>query len=110
MNVLQSLFSFRSARTVQQLTVEIAGRSWPRIWQRVAHRAPQMTTAEARGYVRAHSASVVQELVAAALRSRPSLPASLADVLVERVTDLVLAQSAAEIQRMRRAVPLRRAA
>lgn len=109
MSLLQNFLSFQHHKQVNALAVELAKRSWPRIWERVQGRAASMTLAEARGYVRAHSAPIVQEMVTAALRNQPALESQRA-AIVERTTDEVLEQATAEIHRVLRNHPAARPA
>jgi hypothetical protein len=47
--------------TVTKLAERVAGRSRQLVWQRIQHRIHSLPAAEARGYIRARSAAVIED-------------------------------------------------
>jgi len=47
--------------TVAELAERVAGRSRQSVWQRIQHRINTLPAAEARGYIRARSAAVIED-------------------------------------------------
>ena len=68
----------------------VASRCRHLIWQRVGQRIPTMVPAEARGYVRARGAAVIQRHVDQALFNESRLKPSQQDRLIELATDAVI--------------------
>ncbi len=87
MTWIQSLFAFRNARQVQEATDQLVTRAWPWVWQRVAARVPDMSPAEARGYVRAHSSELVRSSAASLVSKHPTMKEWAIEAIVEQTLD-----------------------
>ena len=81
-----------SQTKLPQIADEIAERCIDSVWQRVQHQVRKLAPAEARGYIRARGASVVQRhLVSASTRHevvehlRPHLHALTVEAVIQRV-------------------------
>lgn len=84
---IESLASFTNRR-MQALATEIATRSQPAVWQRVAPVAITMRSSEARGYIRARAATVIHSQVDA-IAAQAGL-ANQRDELIRLATSEVL--------------------
>jgi bisphosphoglycerate-independent phosphoglycerate mutase (AlkP superfamily) len=61
MGLTQLLSGWIVKDTVAQFAERVAGRSRQRTWQRIQHRINSLSTAEARGYIRARAVTVVDD-------------------------------------------------
>ena len=89
MAFLNGLFSRRnlpSPRDLEKFVRSIVDLCEPAVWQRIEGRTSTMSPAEARGYIRARSAVVVNEQVGQALRKHTNWPARLKAEVLERTT------------------------
>lgn len=111
MGVFDQLFALRAARHVRQLAAEIAHRCWPNIQPRLGPMMLQMSPAEARGYVRAHSSPLVRSSVDAALLADPALGEWAREELIAQALETIIQKSAAITVEQRRTLqPVRQAA
>jgi hypothetical protein len=86
------LFPWRDGRLVEQLAGEVARQCQGGLWRRVCRRAADMSTAEVRGYARAHAASYVMaetEHVFRSRRIRPALQGEVADAAVDQLVGMI---------------------
>jgi hypothetical protein len=92
------------------LADQVASRSRPAVWDRVSHRMPELSGAEARGYIRARGAGVIEvetdRLIAEEGTKAARHRNEILHIAGESVIRLVLEQS----QVRRSALPKRRAA
>ncbi len=102
MGFFNSIISLTSARQLNECAQIVAQKSYPHVWRRVKHRVLAMTPAEARGYIRAHSAEIIRANVTAMLDSSDSLGDWAREALVERATDDVIWLCVDEVVRLRR--------
>ena len=74
MNRLARIFPWlqKDAEEVQDLVNRIASRSLNSVWQRVCELTPQMSPAEAKGYIRATAAAIVESEMGV-VKGHPSL-------------------------------------
>jgi hypothetical protein len=86
---LLAIFSVRRQRLAAQWAKQIAHRVHPDVWQRVATRAMGMHLAEARGYVRARAAALVQAESRHLARGDAALAAQLAERAMPQVVQLI---------------------
>ena len=86
-HLLRFLFPWRNVRTADQLAGEIARQCRAGLWQRIDRPTATMSIAEARGYVRAQAAAVVEE-AADGLLCRDHLSPALRN----RVRELAISQ------------------
>ena len=100
MRFLDDLFG-RSERQVSALASDLAQRSAATVWQRVGHRVSTMTSAEARGYIRARAAEVIHAEVERLLQFEPGLRGWAHEALVAQATEGVIEQTLNEMQRSR---------
>lgn len=77
-------------RTVRSLAADAARRCETAVWQQVGERASTMPLAEARGYVRARSAAIVERQVELALLGSPHVAAWRTDVLEQALEATVV--------------------
>lgn len=104
MGLFDSLVSLRSARHIHALAEELTQKVWPFVWRRVEERAPQLSPAQARGYVRTHAGAFVRSSAAAALRGHEALGLWATDAVVEQCLELVVRRAiegAIRVQRER---------
>ncbi|MBX3414408.1 MAG: hypothetical protein KF708_17095 [Pirellulales bacterium] len=106
------LFGRRHAERIRTLADQLARECVSGVWGRVSRRAPSMSLAEARGYVRARAASVVQAAVRRELGGRDEHvwqpdPSLLTSETTDAVVRLVLKQV---LDTKPALVPVRRAA
>jgi len=96
-------WNFRSAdeQQLHGLAMRIAQRSLSEVLQRVTALTPQMSPAEARGYIRTRAAKVVTREIAAACAADPRLRQADRARLLSLVTDSLVA-AVAEQRRMGR--------
>lgn len=102
MGFLNSIISLTNARQLNEYAQVIAQKSYPHVWRRVKQRVLTMTPAEARGYIRAHSAEIIRANVTAALESHDGLGDWAREALVERASDDVIWLCVDEVVRLRR--------
>ena len=96
-------WSFRpgDGEQLQGLAVRVVQRSLNEVLQRVTALTPQMSPAEARGYIRARAAKVVNREIAAVYAAEPRLRPADRTRLVSLVTD-ALVTAIAQQRRMDR--------
>jgi hypothetical protein len=97
MGLLDALTNSSTARQTTQLAQQVARRSCAAVWHRVQRRVLDMSLSEARGYIRAHAAGVVED-ESARVGAAPSRRAELAAIAREAVVDTL----ACEVARIRR--------
>ncbi len=91
----------RTEKRLPAMAEEIAAHSRSTIWSRIVEAASEMSRNEARGYVRARSAEVIQEATDSYLREHGTLVSTLRAQLVELTTDVVVAQAISDLLRGR---------
>lgn len=95
--------------TVAELAERVAGRSRQQVWQRIQHRIGSLTAAEARGYIRARSANVIEDELdrlitqegAKAAGNRDRISALASEMLMQSI--LTSTHAMRETRRIRRA-------
>ena len=104
------LFVYRAR--VSALIDRIVSRSHGAIWRRVRDRAPVMTPNEARGYIRARTALVIEREIGIASTEAPELADSHWDMIASEATQRLVRRTLADAMRLREAAEfqLRRAA
>ena len=102
MGFIDSIISLTNARQLNELAELVAQKSWPQVWRRVRHRVMSMTPAEARGYIRAHSAETIRANVSALLNTHEAVGDWARETLVERASDDVIWMCVDEVVRLRR--------
>ena len=102
MGFFNSIISLTSARQLNECAQIVAQKSYPHVWQRVKHRVLAMTPAEARGYIRGHSAEIIRANVTALLATNETLGDWAREALVDRATDDVIWLCVDEVVRLRR--------
>ena len=98
---------------VDQLVGRIAARSRSAVWQRVVSRCQEMGPNEARGYIRARAAKIVQREFVIATSQTPGLSNYTLSQIAGLAMDEVVRSMLSEAKRMHLepvAVPVRRAA
>lgn len=105
MGLIDTLTGSSSARQAVELAHQVARRSCAAVWQKVQARVEDMSLAEARGYIRAHSAEVVQAEV-----QRSGCPEHHRDQVVEFAREAVVQTLASEVGRIHRTRASRRLA
>jgi len=97
-------WSFRSAdgEQLQGLAARVVQRSLNEVLQRVTALTPEMSPAEARGYIRARAAKVVNREIAAAYAAEPRLRPADRTRLASLVTDSLVAAIAQQRRMGRR--------
>lgn len=94
---------------VEELTKKISARSEAAVWARIKSHAPMMDPAQARGYIRARSALIVNRELAIATNGTTDMTDALRDRIKESTFDAVVRQMMASIATQHPA-ELRRAA
>jgi hypothetical protein len=94
MSLLHVLSWMRDDRLIEAAALEVARRCEGAVWERVAPRLAEMTSSEARGYVRARGALVVERQIELLRLTRPEIAANRSavvehslNVVVNRVLD-----------------------
>lgn len=95
--------------TVAELAERVAGRSRQQVWQRIQHRVSTLSAGEARGYIRARSASVIEDEIdrlisqegAKAAGNRDRIAALASEMLMQSI--LTSTHALRETRRIRRA-------
>lgn len=91
MNLLSLFTRSPSAQHLHRVAQTIAGRVRHTVWQRVSHRSPSMSKNEARGYIRARAATIVDREVDQAIHRDRHLNASHHDKIANSVLDAIVA-------------------
>lgn len=111
MNFTSLLLRLFTTHKPELLAEKVASRSRPAVWDRVSHRMHALTGAEARGYIRARGAAIVEDETDRLIAEEGGRTIQHRQRIVqdagESVIRLVLEQ--AQLSR-RSALPLRRAA
>ncbi len=102
MGFLNSIISLTNARQLNEFAEIVAQKSYPQVWRRVRQRVLAMTPAEARGYIRVHSAEIIRANISVLLSSNEALGDWARESLVERATDDVIWLCVDEVVRLRR--------
>jgi len=97
MRWLRFLLPIRQDARLAELAGRIAARNRPDIWERVYRRARTMDMAEARGYVRARVAAVIQPEVELALARSPKLAGRQRLRLVCLATEAAVTDAVAQL-------------
>ncbi|MGE0607160.1 MAG: hypothetical protein AB7O62_08720 [Pirellulales bacterium] len=109
-DAMESLFGLRGTRKVAALACDVAQRSCPSVWDRVNPRVLEMTSAEARGYIRVWATQTVTPWITAeALRSRGIRAAARTDI-ISQAAEGVVEKLLDEVLRIQRAARVRRRA
>ena len=93
-----------------QLAERVAGRSRLAVWQRVAPRAGSLTTAEARGYVRARAIATVQAETDRLIEQEGPRVAKLRERIVAAALDGLVESLLNQLQQRRGRALMRQAA
>ncbi len=91
----------RTEKRLSAMAEEIAAHSRSTIWSRIVDATADMSRNEARGYVRARSAQVIQDAIDSYLIEHGNLVSTLRAQLVELTTNAVVAQAISELFRGR---------
>lgn len=110
-----TLFTFLArwwkAQPLAELARQVAQRSYALVRARVDHRAPAMSRAEARGYIRAQAMPVIRAEVDALLRRDPRIPGWARATLIAQASQRLVQSLLADVSRERsRRLERRRAA
>ncbi len=109
-DAIESLFGLRNARQVATLASDVAQRSCSSVWDRVNPRVLEMTSAEARGYIRVWATQAVAPCISAeALRSR-GIRAAAGPEIISQAVEGVVEKLLDEVLRIQRTVRVRRRA
>lgn len=110
--MLQQLQMFVYRARVSALIERIVSRSHGAIWRRVRERAPTMTPNEARGYIRARAALVVEREVGIASTEAPELADIHWKTVALEASQRLVRRTLADAMRLREATEfqMRRAA
>ena len=105
--ILGHLSNFlRFPTRLEYAAVQVADDSLTEVWDRVSHRAPELSANEARGYIRARAAVVVHRNVNSVLQDAPAhMKNKLTELTMDRLIDSLLQRSRSVV-----VAPLRRAA
>ena len=109
MGFFAALFDPNHSRRIAEVSQHIAQRCCPAVWNKVHQRALAMSPAEARGYLRAHAAVVLQNEVAAVLANR-RLPLGLCAQVTEAARDALVDTLLREVVRVQKTTTGRRRA
>ncbi len=111
MALLASLWGDRRNKFIVALAHDLARELEESLWALVAVRAPEMTPAEARGYIRAHSGSLVRQRINSVLHRRSLVLAPVqSQMLHQQVTDTAVDTALARALTARRQQVLRQRA
>ncbi len=97
MGFLDALTNSATARQTTELAQQVARRSCAAVWNKVQRRVLDMSLPEARGYIRAHAAAVVE-----AEAARAGVAPSRCDELAGLAREAVVETLASEVARIRR--------
>ena len=92
------------------LAAKVASRSRHAVWDRVSHRLHSLTGAEARGYIRARAAAVIEAEADRLIKEEAGKAAGLRERVLRDATDSVIRLVLEQEQISRRAIPMRLAA
>ena len=93
------------------LADKVASRSRQAVWDRVSHRIHSLSGAEARGYIRARAAAVIEPEADRLIRKEGGRAASLREKILRDATESVIRLVIEQVQISRqRAAAVRRAA
>jgi hypothetical protein len=90
MAILALVENLRAGRRVAQHANEIARRAAPEVFQRVRLRLPEMALPEARGYIRAKGARILNAHLRELARRQPTLADEAFDRIGERAMAAVI--------------------
>jgi len=98
MGLLELVTTSRRARQVRKLAAVVADRSLPAVLERLAPHIHDMSSPEARGYIRARAAAVVHREASLVLSMEGRLPAWGHTEVIRQATSLVVQQLAADVR------------
>ncbi len=101
--MLQHLQLFVYRARVSALIDRIVSRSHGALWRRVRDRAPVMTQNEARGYIRARAALVIEREIGIASTEAPELADTHWQIIASEVSERLLGRTLADAMRVREA-------
>lgn len=92
----------RAGRELAAMALDTARRSQDAVWSRIEGHLPQMTSSEARGFIRARSAAIIWDAVDEVLWGRDARWQALRPQLIALATDEVvrLVHSRASVHQM----------
>ncbi|MCP4192128.1 MAG: hypothetical protein GY768_16065 [Planctomycetaceae bacterium] len=109
--MLERLSLYLNRTQIASIVDRVVIRSHHAVWQRVRERAWSMTPYEARGYIRARAALVVEREMSIVLAELNDFPSVHAPLVAAAVSERLVDRTLGDVSRMRRATePLRRAA
>lgn len=109
--MMQRLRLYLNRTQITSLVDRVVARSHSAVWQRVRDRAWSMSPYQARGYIRARAALIVEREMTIAVAELPEFPQTQLDFVTDVVRQRLVERTLADVSRMRQATePLRRAA
>jgi hypothetical protein len=109
MNLIQLMFSGRRVR-LEELASQIAERAMAEVERRLSNSIHAMSSAEARGYVRARAARPVRQQMQFVLAGVPALTPEQTQEVLARATDRTVMLVVSEMVKSSRGSRMRRAA